>query len=256
MLKPRIIPCLLIQNGGLVKTTNFKHPKYIGDPINAVKIFNEKEVDEITIIDIDATRLNKEPNYSLIESLASECRMPLCYGGGVTKPEQVEKIVSLGVEKVAIGAAAIYNPFLIKESSIRVGNQSVVVVLDVKINEVLQEYEIVTHNATKNTGIHPINFSKNVEQLGAGELIVNSVDKDGCMNGYDIELIHSIHSSVNIPITALGGASSLEDLKLLFNRFKVIGASAGSIFVFKGKYKAVLIQYPTRFEKAQLYNNI
>lgn len=254
MLRPRIIPCLLVHNGGLVKTKNFTDPKYVGDPVNAVKIFNEKEVDEIIVADIDATRLNREPDYVLIEQIATECRMPFCYAGGITRPEQVERIVSLGVEKVAIGAAAIHNPQLIKESATRVGNQSVVVVLDVKKTGLFKKYEVVTHNATKATGIHPVELAKRSEQLGAGELLINSVDNDGCMNGYDLDLVSSIREVVNIPICVLGGASSLEDIRKLIDRFKTIGVAAGSIFVFKGKYRAVLIQYPTRTDKEALYD--
>lgn len=253
MLKPRIIPCLLVHNGGLVKTVNFSNPKYVGDPINAVKIFNEKEVDEIIVADIDATRLNKEPDYVLIGKIAAECRMPFCYAGGVTSAEQVERIISLGVEKVAIGAAAVSNPSIIQESASRVGNQSIVVVLDVKKTGLFKKYEVVTHNASRSSGINPIEFAKKVEKLGAGELLINSVDNDGCMNGYDIGLVESIRSVVNLPISVLGGASSLNDIKSLISKFKTIGASAGSIFVFKGKYKAVLIQYPTREEKNSLY---
>jgi cyclase len=254
MLRPRIIPCLLIHNGGLVKTKNFTDPKYVGDPINAVKIFNEKEVDEIIVADIDATRLNKEPDYVLIEQIATECRMPFCYAGGVTRPEQVERIVSLGVEKVAIGAAAVSNPQLIQESASRVGNQSVVVVLDVKKTGLFKKHEVVTHNATKLTGINPVELAKKAEQLGAGELLINSVTNDGCMTGYDIDLVNAIRSAVNIPICVLGGAASLDDIRVLIEKFKVIGAAAGSIFVFKGKYRAVLIQYPTRTEKELLYS--
>jgi cyclase len=256
MLRSRIIPCLLVQNGGLVKTKNFSSPKYVGDPINAVKIFNEKEVDEIIVADIDATRLNKEPDYVLIEQIAKECRMPFCYSGGITKPDQIEKIISLGVEKVALGASVINNPNLIKNSAVRVGNQSIVVVMDVKKSGLFQKYEVVTHNATKSTGINPIDLAKKVEQLGAGEILINSVNKDGCMNGYDIDLISGIRSAVQLPITVLGGASSLDDLKKLIDKFGIIGAAAGSIFVFKGKYRAVLIQYPTREEKNKIFSNL
>lgn len=237
-----------------MKTKNFADPKYVGDPVNAVKIFNEKEVDEIIVADIDATRLNREPDYLLIEQIATECRMPFCYAGGVTKPEQMERIVSLGVEKVAIGAAAVHNPQLIKESAARVGNQSVVVVMDVKKTGLFKKYEVVTHNATKTTGLHPVELAKRSEQLGAGELLINSVYNDGCMNGYDLDLVSAIRDAVNIPICVLGGASSLEDIRKLIDRFKTIGAAAGSIFVFKGKYRAVLIQYPTRAEKETLYD--
>ena len=256
MLRSRIIPCLLIHNGGLVKTKNFTDPKYVGDPINAVKIFNEKEVDEIIVADIDATRFNREPDYVLIEQIAKECRMPFCYAGGITKPEQIDKIVSLGVEKVAIGASVIHNPDLIKNAATRVGNQSIVVVMDVKKTGLFQKYEVVTHNATKTTGVNPIDLAKKSEQLGAGEILINSVNRDGCLNGYDLDLINAIRSAVQLPITVLGGASSVNDFKQLINKFGIIGAAAGSIFVFKGKYRAVLIQYPSQEEKNKIFEGL
>lgn len=256
MLRSRIIPCLLIHDGGLVKTQKFSNPKYVGDPINAVKIFNEKEVDEIIVADIDATRLNKEPDYLLIEQIAKECRMPFCYAGGITKPEQIEKIISLGVEKVAIGASVIDKPDLITNAAVRVGNQSIVVVMDVKKSGLFQKYEVVTHNATRPTGINPIDFAKQAENLGAGEILINSVNNDGCMNGYDFDLVSAVRSVVQLPITVLGGASSLDDFNALIDKFGIIGAAAGSIFVFKGKYRAVLIQYPTQEEKNKIFNKI
>lgn len=253
MLRSRIIPCLLVHNGGLVKTVNFKDPKYIGDPLNAVRIFNEKEVDELIIVDIDATTLKKEPNYKLIAELAAECRMPLCYGGGVNAPEQVDKIISLGVEKVAIGNAALQDHDLISSSSRRVGSQSIVVVMDVKkTGFIRKKYEVFTHNGARGTGLDPVDFSKRIASMGAGEILINSIDRDGTFFGYDIELVGQIRNAVNVPITALGGAGSQEDIRKLFDNFGIIGASAGSIFVFKGKYRAVLIQYPNEVEKDQL----
>lgn len=253
MLRPRIIPCLLIQRGGLVKTVNFTDPKYVGDPLNAVRIFNEKVVDELIVLDIDATTLGREPDYKLIDNLAGECRMPLCYGGGVKKPEQVERIISLGVEKVAISSAAIANPDFISQSAHRVGNQSIVVVLDVKkIGLITKRYELFTHNGKHNTGVNPVTFARQIQELGAGELLVNSIDHDGTMTGYDMVLIDQIRDAVSLPLTAMGGAGSNADITALINRYGIIGAAAGSIFVFKGKYRAVLIQYPNPFEKAQI----
>jgi cyclase len=251
MLRPRIIPCLLIKNGGLVKSVQFDNYKYVGDPINAVKIFNEKEVDEIIILDIDATVYNKEPNYKLIESLAAESRMPLCYGGGVKTVEQAQKIFSLGVEKVSISSEAVSNPNLITEISNRVGSQSIVVILDVKKNK-LGEYEIWTHNATKNTMIDPVAFANEVQRLGAGEVVVNSIDEDGIMKGYDLELIEKIRNVISLPLTVLGGAGTLKDIEKLISKYKVIGVAAGSLFVFKGVFKAVLINYPNSSEKARM----
>ena len=248
MLRPRIIPSLLIHEKGLVKTVNFKSPKYVGDPINTVRIFNEKQVDELVFFDIDATVLNKEPDYALIEKLANQSRMPLCYGGGVKTVEQAQKIFALGIEKIAISSAAIVNPNLVTKIAERVGSQSVIVVLDVK-KKLLGGYEIYTHNGKKSTGINPVKFAKYIEQLGAGEIIINSIDQDGVMKGYDLNLIDNIAEIISIPLTVLGGAGTLSDIEMVINKHGVIGVSAGSLFVFKGTYKAVLINYPTQVEK-------
>lgn len=248
MLRARIIPCLLVKNGGLVKTRRFADPKYVGDPINAVRIFNEKEVDELTVLDIDATVLNRDPDYTLIKNLAAECRMPLCYGGGVKRVDQVEKIISLGVEKVAVSSAAVADPELVTQAAEVVGGQSVVVVMDVKKSKRGARHELWTHNAQKPTGVCPVEFARKVEQLGAGEVVVNAVDRDGVMTGYDLDLIRSIRETIRLPMTVLGGAGSLEDVGELIREFGIIGAAAGSLFVFKGVYRAVLISYPSRAE--------
>ena len=252
MLRPRIIPYLLVKNGGLVKTVQFDKPKYVGDPVNAVRIFNEKEVDELIVADIDATALNKEPNYSLIKNLAAECRMPLCYSGGVKRVDQVEKIISLGVEKVGLSSAVISKPELIAKAAEVVGNQSVVVVMDVKKSGRGGTYEMWTHNGSSKTGLCPIEFSRKAQDYGAGEIVVNSIDQDGMMKGYDLELARSIHEAVHLPITVLGGAGSLKDIGELIRELGTIGVAAGSIFVFKGIYRAVLINYPSRQEKDSL----
>ncbi len=253
MLRPRIIPCLLVHEKGLVKTVNFKNPKYVGDPINAVRIFNEKEADELMVIDIDATIQKREPDYKLIDKLASECRMPLCYGGGIKTVEQAQRIFSLGVEKISISSAAIENPNLITEIANRVGAQSTVVVLDVK-RKIFGGYEVVTHNAKKTTSNSPIELAKLFQSKGAGEIIINSVDQDGQMKGYDLVLAQKIREVVTCPLTILGGAGSLEDIGKLIEKFAIIGASAGSLFVFKGVYKAVLINYPEQNIKDILIN--
>lgn len=252
MLRPRIIPCLLVRNGGLVKTVGFSKPKYVGDPINAVRIFNEKEVDELFVADIDATIEKREPNYGMIRKLAMECRMPLCYAGGVRTPEQVEKIITLGVEKVAICTAAVETPDLIEQSSKRVGSQSIVAVMDVKKAGLLRRYELFTHNGTHQTKLNPVEFAEKAESLGSGEILINSIDNDGTMKGYDFELIEQVRKAVNLPISVLGGAGSLSDIEELIRRHAIIGASAGSLFVFKGKYRAVLINYPSRTDKDAL----
>ena len=252
MLRPRIIPSLLIQDNGLVKTVNFKNPKYVGDPINAVRIFNEKEVDELAIFDIDATVKGNEPNYSLIERLASQSMMPLCYGGGVKTVEQAQRIFSLGIEKIALSSSVLQNPKLITEISERVGSQSVIVVLDVK-KKLLGGYEVYTHNGKKATGINPIKFAEEAQQLGAGEIVINSIDRDGVMKGYDLDLIAKVREKITLPMTVLGGAGSLEDIEKVIATHGVIGVAAGSLFVFKGPYKAVLINYPNKIEKNKIF---
>jgi imidazole glycerol-phosphate synthase subunit HisF len=252
MLRPRIIPSLLVHDNGLVKTVQFKNPKYLGDPINAVRIFNEKEVDELAIFDIDATVLGKEPDYVLIEKLANQSRMPLCYGGGVKTVEQAQKIFGLGIEKIALSAAVVQNPSLITEIANRVGSQSVIVVIDVK-KKLLGGYEIYTHNGKKATGLNPVKFAEEAQRLGAGEIIINAIDQDGVMKGYDMNLIDKIVEKLSIPVTVLGGAGSLQDIKKVIDKHKIIGVAAGSLFVFKGVYKAVLINYPNKEEKDKLY---
>lgn len=252
MLRPRIIPCLLVKNKGLVKTVKFKDSKYVGDPINAVKIFNEKEVDELIVFDISATVENREPDFTLIKNLAVECRMPFCYGGGVTTVEHARRIIGLGAEKVALSSKVLENPEIIIDIAKAIGTQSVVVVLDVKKRGLLGKYEIVTHNATRATGKKPADFAKYVENLGIGEIIINSVDQDGIMKGYDFDLINSIRQEVSVPISVLGGAGSLKDIESVIQKFGIIGVAAGSLFVFKGIYKAVLINYPSRAEKNDL----
>jgi cyclase len=256
MLSPRVIPVLLLHNGGLVKTVGFCNPKYVGDPINAVRIYNEKEVDELMVLDIDSTVKSSEPNYTLISQLASQCRMPLCYGGGVRTVSQLEKIIGLGVEKVAISSAAVNDPNFISNAAARVGTQSVVVVIDVKKTQLLNKYEVVTHNGLRRTGRDPIEFACEVASLGAGEIVINSVDRDGEMKGYDLALIDSIRTAVKLPLTLLGGAGSFQDIRGLVKRYGVIGAAAGSIFVFKGKFRAVLINYPSRIEKKEILTDI
>lgn len=252
MLRPRIIPSLLLHDKGLVKTVNFKSPKYVGDPINAVRIFNEKEVDELAFFDIDATVLNKEPDYILIEKLANQSRMPLCYGGGVKTVEQAQKIFGLGIEKIALSSAVFQNPHLVTQIADRVGSQSVIVVLDIK-KKLLGGYEIYTHNGKKSTGINPFKFAKELEHLGVGEIIINSIDQDGVMKGFDMNLIDKIAEMVSIPLTVLGGAGSLADIEKVIEKHGVIGVASGSLFVFKGPYKAVLINYPTQIEKNKIF---
>ncbi len=243
---------------GLTKTLGFKEGKYIGDPINAVKIFNEKEADELMILDIDASNLNYEPKFDLISKISAECRMPLCYGGGIKYPKQAEKIIDMGVEKVAISSAAIENESLIKEISSAVGKQSVVVILDVKKKTGFfrKGYEVFTLNGSKKSEIHLEEIVMKLQENGVGEIVINSVDNDGRMCGYDIELAQNIKSKVNVPLTILGGAGCIEDIEELFNSIGLVGAAAGSLFVYKGKYKAVLINYPNLEEKYKICSSL
>ena len=252
MLRPRIIPCLLVHNNGLVKTKQFKEPKYVGDPINAVKIFNEKEVDELIVLDIDASRKEKEPDYKLIGNLAAECRMPFCYGGGIKTIEQAKRIFSLGVEKIAVSSAAVEKPSFVTEMADKVGNQSVVVVLDAKKKTSGGKYELYIHNGTKATGIEPFSFAAEMQKAGAGEIVINSIDRDGMMDGFDLNLINKIREAVTVPLTVMGGAGKLDDLGNVIARHGIIGVAAGSLFVFKGKFRAVLINYPAPREKESL----
>jgi cyclase len=240
----------------LVKTVNFKDPKYVGDPINAVKIFNEKDVDELIVLDIEASVENREPNFEMIKNIAQECRMPFCYGGGVTTVEQAKKIIKLGAEKVALSSAAIKNPSLLSEIGKAVGIQSVVVVIDVKKKGILSGggYDVYIKNGKEKTGIKLNDFIQNLNKIGVGEIVVNSIDKDGTMSGYDLSLVSNIRELTNFPMTVIGGAGSLDDIKSLISEFKIIGVAAGSLFVFKGKYRAVLINYPNRTEKFSLCN--
>lgn len=241
MLQTRIIPILLLKNQGLVKSIKFKNEKYIGDPINAIKIFNEKEVDELIILDIMASINKKEPNYELIKDFASECFMPLCYGGGVNNISQMEKIYSLGIEKISLNTVAIENINLIKEASCNFGSQSIVVSLDIKKG--LFGQSVYTSRGKKKIKGNIQELVLKYQDAGAGELLINSIDKDGTMTGYDLDLINEISSILDIPVVACGGAGCLNDLK----KGKEAGASAlaaGAFFVFHGKHRAVLITYP------------
>lgn len=254
MLRSRIIPCLLVHKKGLVKTVQFKDSKYVGDPINAVKIFNEKEVDELIVLDIDATAENRGPDFELIKNLAIECRMPLCYGGGVTNAEQAKEIIKLGAEKVALSTTAIKNFDMLKTIGAAVGVQSLVVVLDVK-KKLFGGYEIYLKNGKESTGIKLKDFIQELNQIGVGEIVINSIDQDGKMNGYDLTLIDMVRNLTDLPLTVLGGAGSLDDIEKVISKYKPIGVAAGSLFVFKGKYRAVLINYPNSQEKNGLYQN-
>lgn len=255
MLKSRVIPVLLMREGGLVKTVNFKEGKYVGDPLNAVRIFNEKECDELVVLDIDASPHQREPSYKLIENLAAECRMPLCYGGGINNLEQAKRILGLGVEKISL-STALYNDksSLVEDLSSQVGCQSVVATLDVKRRRLKGGYSCYMKNGTVNTKIELFDFAKSLCNRGVGEIMINSIDNDGTMKGYDLKLVSELNSVINVPLTALGGAGQYEDMSNLVRQEGIIGVAAGSLFVFKGKYRAVLINYPNHTQKESICN--
>ena len=243
MLRIRVLPCLLLKDKGLVKTVKFKDPKYLGDPINTIKIFNEKEVDELVLLDIDATIKNQAPDMGMISAVASECFMPLAYGGGIRNIDDIRQILSLGVEKVIINSYAIENPDFIKAAFDKFGSQSIVVSIDVKKN-IFGRYEIYSHGGKRATKIEPASFAVKMQNLGAGEILLNSIDRDGTMKGYDIEIINRVSHSIQIPLVACGGAGNIKDFKDAVIRGGASAVSAGSYFVFQGPHRAVLISYP------------
>ena len=255
MRRIRVIPSLLIQQGGLVKSIKFKNHTYIGDPINAVKIFNEKEVDEITILDISASKENRGPNMQMIKELASEAFMPLGYGGGISKLEEIKELILAGVEKVILNTSVFENKKLVSDAAKYVGSQSVVVSMDVNKN-IWGKYKVYSKNGTKNTNLDPVAYAIQMESEGAGELVLNSIEKDGTFTGYDVALIKLVSLAVNIPVVALGGAGSVGDF------VKAVGAgasavSAGSMFVLQRPHRAVLISYPNQKElKEKLFLRI
>jgi len=253
-IQPRIIPVLLLKNNGLYKTTKFKDPKYIGDPINAIKIFNEKEVDEMVFLDIVASREAKEPNFEMLKDIASECFMPLCYGGGISSVEMIREILNIGVEKVSINSQAVRNPNLINKAANFFGSSTIVVSIDVKKN-FFGKYEVFINDGKEKTSLNPVDWAKEVESRGAGELMINSIDKDGTMSGYDFNLIKSITSEVNIPVIAVGGAASTNDFVKIVKESEASAAAAGSYFVFQGKHRAVLITYPSQKELKLIFQN-
>lgn len=252
MLRSRIIPCLLVHKKGLVKTVGFKEPKYVGDPINAVKIFNEKEVDELIVLDIDATAEGRGPDFNLIKNIAVECRMPFCYGGGITTVEEATTIINLGAEKLAISAAAVNDFSILQKIGKAVGMQSVVVVIDVKKKSFLGGYDVYIKNGKEKTNLKFKDYLIELNKVAVGEIVINSIDNDGLMKGYDLNLIEIVREHTDVPLTVLGGVGVLDDIKKIITKYKIIGAAAGSFFVFKGKYKAVLISYPNKLEKKEL----
>ena len=238
----RVIPCLLLSNGGLVKTARFGRPRYVGDPINAIRIFNEKYVDELVFLDIEASRTGDEPDYDLIARIAGECFMPLCYGGGIRTLDQARRIVAMGVEKIAVNSRAIEQPALITQLAEELGASSVVAAIDVK-TDWLGRQRVYHPGRRRTTGLDPVAHARALVDAGAGELFVNSVDRDGTYEGFDTGLISAITSAVSVPVIACGGAAGLDDMRAAFTA-GASAAAAGSLFVFYGPHQAVLINYP------------
>ncbi len=245
MISYRVIPVLLLSNRGLVKTRKFRKPVYVGDPINAIKIFNEKEVDELVFLDIDASKKGRSPDFKLLEQIASECFMPLGYGGGIKNFEDVKKILSIGIEKVIFNTAAYNSPTLIIQTAKEVGNQSVVVSIDYKKN-MIGSPKLFSHSNTKTPSMSIPEYSKYIQDLGAGEIILHCVDRDGEMNGYDLDMIKQITSSLEIPVVACGGAGNINHFIEAVKISHASAVAAGSMFVFHGPLKGVLINYPSQ----------
>lgn len=248
----RIIPCLLLSEKGLVKTVKFRSPNYIGDPVNAVRIFNEKHVDELIFLDIEATRRKRGPDIDYLKNITSQCFMPLCYGGGVTSMEEVQRLFAIGFEKVAFGTAAFRQPDLVREAAERFGSQSISGVIDVKRN-LAGRYKVWIECGRGRTGKDPVEYAHYLEQLGVGEILVNNISRDGVMSGYDRALVARVAGSTHVPVIVCGGAGRIEDMVDIVTEGKADAAAAGSIFVYYGINRAVLINYPTEERLAELF---
>jgi cyclase len=251
MLHARVIPCLLMRNAGLVKTVRFKDARYIGDPINAVRIFNDKEVDELVFLDIGSAGARRAPDFDLLADIASEAFMPFAYGGGIASIEHVKRLYGLGVEKVVLNTAAADQPQLVSQAAAQAGSSGVVVSIDVRRNW-MGKYSVCVDAGARDLKRDPAAYAREMEQLGAGELLLNAIDRDGTMDGYDLELVRRVCEAVSIPVVAAGGAGALQH----FRQAADAGASAlaaGSMFVFHGKHNAVLITYPEYDELERLF---
>jgi cyclase len=255
MSRIRVIPALLIHHGGLVKSVRFKNYKYVGDPINAVKIFNEKEVDELVILDISATAENRGPNFQQIREIAGEAFMPLAYGGGITTTEEIRTLIGSGIEKIVLNSITHTNPGIVSEAAKILGSQSIVVSIDAKKN-FWGDYKVYVKNASVNTGKEPGDYARKMERAGAGEILLNSIQQDGTFEGYDTELIRRVTSQINIPVVALGGAASISDFRTAIG-YGASAVAAGSMFVFQGPHRAVLISYPSQKElKEKVFSKV
>ncbi|MFN8400382.1 MAG: AglZ/HisF2 family acetamidino modification protein [Anaerolineales bacterium] len=244
MIKPRVIPALLLKGQGLVKTVKFKEPKYLGDPINIVRIFNDKEVDELVLLDITATPEKRGPQFDLLKNIASEAFIPLAYGGGIRSMDDVRKLLSIGIEKLIMNTSAVETPSLVREVADHAGSQAAVVSMDVKKN-FLGKYEAFTHCGQKKTGLDPVKHAVEMERMGVGEILINSIDRDGTMQGYDVDIVRKVADAVHVPVVACGGAGNLSHVSEVIKQGHASAAAAGSIFVFQGPLRGVLISYPT-----------
>jgi imidazole glycerol-phosphate synthase subunit HisF len=252
MLMTRVIPCLLVDNGRLVKTIGFKNPSYVGDPVNAIKIYNEKEVDELILLDIYATVRDSEPSFDLLSIVADECFMPLAYGGGIRKLNDIRRIFSLGIEKVVINSYAAKDPGFISEAADMFGCQSIVVSIDVK-QTLFGRYSVQTHNGEKAAGFDPVEYAVMMERMGAGEIFLNSINRDGTWKGYDIALIRRVTDAVNIPVVACGGAGDIQDFGSAVKQGGASAVAAGSMVVYSGKGLGVLINFPKQIELRKIF---
>jgi cyclase len=242
LINTRVIPCLLLRGHGLVKTKKFRDPVYVGDPVNAVRIFSEKEVDELVILDIDASREGREPNYELIAEIAGECFMPVAYGGGITTLAQARKLIRCGIEKVVINSASVRSTSIVSEIADVFGSQAVVGAIDAK-RTLLGGHRVFIKSGTVDAKVKPEDHAAILEKAGAGEIFLNSIDCDGVMQGFDLPLIQKVARSVNLPLVACGGAGKPEHLRQAILEGKASAVAAGSMFVFHGKHRAVLINY-------------
>lgn len=247
VIKTRVIPVLLLKDKGLVKTVKFAQPRYIGDPINSVRIFNEKEVDELAFLDIAATPKGRGPDFEMLDDIAGEAFMPMACGGGITRVEEIRRIMSMGFEKVILDTVTYDNPDVVREAAAIYGAQSVVACIDMK-KKLLGGWDLYTHSGSRRRNVGLAEHLSNLLACGVGEILVNSIDRDGAMGGYDIAAIKAVASKVSVPVIACGGAGSLDDLALAVREGGASAVAAGSMFVYKGKHRAVLINYPERAE--------
>ena len=251
MLRTRVIPCLLLQGGALVKTVKFQDPGYIGDPINAIRIYNEKEVDELVFLDITATIEGRKPSLQVLAEIASECFMPVTYGGGIRDLDDMKQVFGLGIEKIAINSHAVANPSFVRAAADKFGGQSVIISIDAR-SVAPGRYNVYSHGGRKSAGLEPARFAAQMEEMGAGEILLTSIDRDGTQEGYDVELLKQVTSAVGIPVIACGGAGKVEDFGIAVRRGGASACAAGSMVVYFGRNRAVLINFPSRRELEQV----